>query len=222
MPERSLSQVLIEIQGGDKLAALEAAGHARRRQELLEEVRQLIAEGHKMPDPIAAYTLLFASSRGPKQQAEIAEQLRKIDAGLKAHSGEPVLLVKHHRSPIRESGCFHGAMYSDRPELHLGFLGTDGLVFGLADPGDIALSTTKYVSGGSQPSKANDGLMPIPAGMLGALLGLGLADVDLVVGYEGVMQVNYRLMLEGGSDKLAELMQTLGLSLSQDDPVQTC
>jgi len=76
---RSLSQVLADIQGGDKLAAIQADGHARRRQKLLEEVQQLVAAGQKPGDPIATYVTLFMGSASPESQAALIAKLREID-----------------------------------------------------------------------------------------------------------------------------------------------
>jgi hypothetical protein len=217
MPERSLSEVLSEIQGNDKLMAVQAAGHARRRQELLKEVQRLVAAGEKPDDPIATYAMLFASSQGPERQAAVEAQLRKINAGLKAHSGEPVLLVKHDRTLVHEGGCFGGDMHSDRPDLHLGVLDKGGLVFDFTDSCNIALSTTKYVSGDSKSGQVETGPMPVPAEFLVGVLGLGRADTDLAAGYEQVMSCNYRLILEGGADKLEKLAQRLGIGLLETE-----
>jgi hypothetical protein len=218
MPESnicSLSELLQAIKGHDELEARWRATADAKRQELLSAVRERIAAGELPDDPIATYVTLFMGNASPESQAALTAKLREIDAALRQHPSEPVLLVQqHHRTLERPSGCFHEPSISDQQTLHLGFLDGGGLIFDFTDPCKIALSTTKHfdnvIPGDDQ---VKDGPMLVPDHLLGSLLDLGLGDdAKLVIGHEAVMQYGNHAVMSGNVETF-QLMGLLGASL---------
>jgi hypothetical protein len=217
-----LKIVLRSIAMHDEYTARLKVVHDDRRAALMAEINRLIAAGQKPDDPIGTYVMLFASSQGPERQAAVEAQLRKIDAGLKAHAGEPVLLVQPYATPSRPDGAQPGLLVSALPVLHLGLLGKGSLIFDFADPTHITLPTIKHVvSALPGTEKIEVGPMPIPDYLLGSLLEPkpGLKRVELAIGYEQVMQCDCRLMSENGSGKLEKLAQKLGIGLLETEDV---
>ena len=95
-------------------------------------------------------------------------ELPELDAVLKRHAGEPVLLIRHQPAG-------------------LGFLDGRGLIFDGAGRTGICLPTARYVTDSSPKGRTLPGPLPLPDD-----------DVEIIIGIEAVRQYAYRLFMSGG------------------------